>query len=94
MTETIAPSPNALSATDGILVQQAERRDRSRAAALPLIGFFLLTPLFIRVFAADATILGAPLVVIYIFGIWLSLIVAAALLSKRLTLKTGPDHAA
>lgn len=89
MTEPAAPS-----STDGILIQQAERRNRSRAAALPLIGFFLLTPLFIRVFAADATILGAPLVVIYIFGIWLSLIVGAALLSKRLTRTAGPDHAA
>lgn len=69
---------------DHVLIQQSERRDRSRAAALPLIGFFLLTPLFIRVFAADAAVFGAPLVVVYIFGVWLALIICAALLAKRL----------
>lgn len=49
-----------------------------------------ITLLFIRVFAADATVLGAPLVVIYIFGIWLGLIICAALLAKRLK---RADHA-
>lgn len=83
-------STNTPDQADRVLIQQSERRDRSRAAALPLIGFFLLTPLFIRVFAAETTVLGAPLVVVYIFGIWLGLIVCAALLAKRLK---RADHA-
>jgi len=41
-------------------------------------------PPVIRIFAADVEFAGLPLIVIYVFGVWLGLVVAAALLARRL----------
>lgn len=60
------------------------------AVTLPLLGLFLLMPPIITLFARGAGFAGVPLIVIYIFGIWIALIVCAALLARRL----DPDHAA
>lgn len=63
-----------------------ERVSRARDAArmLPLIGLFLLLPPVIAPFAAPVDVAGVPLLVIYLFAVWLGLIVAAALLARAL----------
>ncbi|MGB6054050.1 MAG: hypothetical protein WBG17_02315 [Burkholderiaceae bacterium] len=54
------------------------------AVALPLFGLFLLMPPLITLFAAGLDLGGVPLIVIYVFGVWIALIVCAALLARRL----------
>lgn len=62
------------------------------ARALPIVGAFLLMPPIIALFAIEADIDGVPLVVVYLFGIWFSLIVCAALLARRLAPPTVHDR--
>lgn len=59
-------------------------RTRDVAALLPVLGVFLLMPPVITLFAADADVGGVPLIVIYLFGVWLALIAGAAVLARRL----------
>jgi hypothetical protein len=63
-----------------------ERASRARDAArlLPLVGLFLLLPPVIAPFAVTVDLAGVPLVVLYLFAVWLGLIVAAALLARAL----------
>lgn len=63
---------------------QGSPRARDAAAVLPLLGLFLLLPPVITLFVAAIDIAGVPLIVVYVFGVWLSLIVCAALLARRL----------
>ncbi len=63
---------------------QGSPRARDAAAVLPLLGLFLLMPPVITLFVAAIDIAGVPLIVVYVFGVWLSLIVCAALLARRL----------
>ena len=58
------------------------------ARALPIVGTFLLMPPLVTLFAVLANVGGVPLVVVYLFGVWLALIVCAALLARRL----APPH--
>lgn len=60
------------------------RRLRDAALLLPLAGALLLLPPYIRVFDQDVTVLGLPLLHVYLFGIWLLGIVLTAMLSRRL----------
>ncbi|SET52846.1 hypothetical protein [Oceanicella actignis] len=60
------------------------RRIEAQAALLPALGLFALTPPFIRVFAEGRGPFGAPLILLYIGGVWLALIVAARALSRAL----------
>ncbi|MGG7567024.1 hypothetical protein ACQ5SO_12795 [Rhodovulum sp. DZ06] len=50
----------------------------------PVVGTFLLTPPFILVFAADATVFGVPLLLAYLLAVWVGLIFGAWRLSGRL----------
>ena len=60
-------------------------RVRDAAVLLPVLGLVLFMPPVITLFAsAGAGVTGVPLIVVYVFGTWLGLIVAAALLSRRL----------
>ena len=52
---------------------------------LPCIGLFLLMPPVVQLFALDVDIGGVPLIVVYLFGVWLALIACAAWLAWRLT---------
>lgn len=54
------------------------------ARVLPILGVFLLMPPVITLFAGIADVAGVPRVVVYLFGVWLALIVCAALLARRL----------
>ena len=74
----------------------AERSQRMREAAvlLPLVGLFLLLPPLIGLFAAPLDIGGVPLVVLYLFAVWLGLVIAAMRLGRALELAAPPDEPA
>ncbi len=59
-------------------------RLRDTAALLPVLAAFLLMPPVITLFTGARHVLGVPLLVAYLFGVWLALIIAAALLARRL----------
>jgi hypothetical protein len=59
-------------------------RIRSAAILLPIASSILLLPPFILVFAAPVLVSGVPLIVIYVFGVWTAIVLAALLLSRRL----------
>jgi fatty acid desaturase len=62
------------------------RRDRSneRLVALFLLGALLLLPPLLLIFNRPERILGIPLLYLYIFAVWASLIVLAALIAHRI----------
>ena len=63
----------------------SSERAQDAAALLPLLGLALLVPPAITIFAAHgAELAGIPLIVSYVFGTWLGLIAAAAVLARRL----------
>lgn len=66
------------------------RKARDAAFALPVIGAVLILPPVARVFDIDAEIAGVPLVVAYIFVIWIVLIGVARHVS-RLVAATETD---
>lgn len=57
---------------------------RDAALVLPLMGAFLLLPPLTDLFMAPVRIAGIPLIVLYIFGVWLGLILVALWLAGRL----------
>jgi hypothetical protein len=61
---------------------EREGRARDAAVLLPLLGLFLLMPPIIALFAQPVTVVGVPLIVAYVFGVWLALV--AALLARAL----------
>ena len=52
---------------------------------LPCIGLFLLMPPVVQLFALDVDLGGVPLIVVYLFGVWLGLIGCAAWLAWRVS---------
>ena len=60
-----------------------ENRKSKRLVALFLFGFVWLNYPILSLFHLDITILGLPLVYIYIFGIWVLLIFLSALVMSR-----------
>ena len=54
------------------------------AVLLPCLGLLLLMPPLIQLFAIDHDIGGVPLIVIYLFGVWIALVACAAWLARRL----------
>ena len=62
-------------------------------AILPLLGLFLLMPPVITLFVTDGVVAGVPLIVVYMFATWLGLVVAAALLARRLRPPEARDDA-
>lgn len=68
-------------------------RTREAALILPLLGLALFSPPLIGLFASDARVLGAPLIVVYIFIVWAALIAAARALSRRLAAEEARDGA-
>ena len=51
---------------------------------LPCLGLFLLMPPVVQLFALEVDVGGVPLMVVYLFGVWLALIVCAAWLARRI----------
>ena len=59
-------------------------RLRDSAVLLPLVGLVLLMPPLITLFTVDAGVAGVPLIVVYVFGVWLALIACAGLVARRM----------
>lgn len=71
------------------------KEDRSREAAfvIPMFGLFLLLPPILSVFDTGTTILGVPLLHIYVFSVWLGMVLAGVWLARRLR-KQDPERTA
>lgn len=65
---------------------------RLQAAALlvPLAALLLLMPPFISLFVAPVSVLGIPILVVYMLGVWALLIFLTWRLSRRLAAREGP----
>lgn len=63
---------------------QERRRVVGGMLLLTLGGFLLLVPPVAHLFNHDLSILGIPQVVFYLFGVWLALIAATWVLTRRL----------
>lgn len=63
---------------------------RDAAAVLPLLGLFAWMPPTIGLFAGWGHVLGVPLIVAWLFGVWLALIAAAFWFSRRLDSDDAP----
>lgn len=59
-------------------------RLRDAAALLPALAVFLLMPPVITLFTGNGEVAGVPLIVAYLFGVWIVLIVCAALLARAI----------
>ena len=59
-------------------------RARDAGLVLPLAGLVLVAPPAVNLFTADLTILGVPLIAVYLFAVWGLLILCAQRLSRRL----------
>lgn len=64
--------------------QSRTQGTRDAATALPVVAVFLLLPPVILVFAAPALVFGIPLIVIYVYGVWAAVVLAALLIARRL----------
>lgn len=61
-----------------------QRRLETAALVLPVFGALLVIPPLLGVFNVPHAILGIPIVAVYFFAVWIGLIVATAILSRRL----------
>lgn len=68
------------------------RRLADLSVVAPFIAFVLLMPPVIGLFAAERTVFGAPLILIYLAAVWLGAIAAAALLSRAISRAEPPDR--
>ncbi len=70
----------------------ADRRKLENIAfTLSLFGAIAMVPPIISLFNVEKTIFGVPLIIIYLFGLWLFLIIATFLLSKRMINEDRPN---
>lgn len=59
-------------------------KSREAAALLLCAGIVLLLPPLALIFAKPGYLLGIPLPVFYVFGIWIALVIAAVAISRCL----------
>jgi predicted Kef-type K+ transport protein len=64
--------------------ERENRGARDAAAILPFLSVVLFFPPIIYIFAAPVAIAGVPLIVLYLFGVWAAIILAAYVVSRRL----------
>ena len=67
------------------------RRLETAALVLPIFGAFLIVPPLIGVFNLPVSVFGIPLIAIYLFAVWIGLIGATVVLSRRLRHNDGGD---
>lgn len=60
-------------------------KHRDLAALLPIAGAFLFMSPLILAFNSIRLVFGLPVIALYIFGVWLLLILGAALLARHLS---------
>ena len=51
---------------------------------MPVVAVFLFLPPLILVFSAPVTVSGIPLIVVYLYGTWAVLVLAAFLVARGL----------
>jgi len=70
--------------------RDAPRRARDLALIVPALGTLALMPPLIGLFARPETgVFGIPLIVVYLFGLWLALILGALFVASRLERAVG-----
>ena len=73
--------------------QEPGRRARDLALIVPVLGVLALLPPLIGLFARPETgMFGIPLIVVYLFGLWLALILGALIVASRLKRAARPDE--
>lgn len=60
------------------------QRIRDIATALPFLAIVLLTSPLIVAFSASVSVLGVPLIVAYLFSVWIAVIIIAFVVARRL----------
>lgn len=60
------------------------RRYRLLAFFLPVAGLFLIMPPFVFVFDHPGTVLGIPVIIAFLFGVWALMILGTRWLQKKL----------
>jgi hypothetical protein len=60
------------------------RKLENTALALSIFGAIMMVPPLLSIFNIDTRLFGAPLVVIYLFTLWIVLIGATAFISSKL----------
>ncbi len=61
------------------------RKIENGALALSIFGAILIVPPLLNVFNVEVLIFGAPLIIIYLFSLWILLIIATFFLSRHLS---------
>ena len=51
---------------------------------LTVAGFLLLVPPLVHLFNHDFRFMGAPQIVVYLFGVWMALILGTVVLTRHL----------
>lgn len=59
-------------------------RLRDAAVVVPVSGLLLLMPPILQLFAVPVTVLGIPLVVLFLFGVWAVLVLLTWWFARRL----------
>lgn len=71
--------------------ERASEGARDAAIVLPIAAALLLLPPVILIFAAPRLIGGVPLIVVYLFGVWAAIVLAAFLVSRRMKASEGME---
>lgn len=58
---------------------------RDAILIVTLLGIWLFMPPMLDVFSQRTSLLGMPLIVVYVFGVWLALICLTAILASRIS---------
>lgn len=78
-------SPDKLGNSRGANQKPDRAKLKGLAIALPVFGTILLIPPLTQIFVTKGTIFGVPLIVFYLFSIWIVLIGASFLISRKIT---------
>lgn len=66
---------------------------RDAAVMLPFVAAALLLPPIVLIFTAPVLVAGVPLIVVYIFGVWAAIVVAAYVTARRVASAEGEGEA-
>lgn len=66
-------------------IPRARKRRYDGAFILPIFAALMILPPFLSLFAVPVTVFGVPLIVVWLFGLWLVLIFIARWLAHLLS---------
>lgn len=70
---------------------QDRRRIVGGMLLITVMGLALIVPPVVHLFNHDASVLGIPQIVVYLFGVWIALIAGTAALNARLSREPQDD---